>query len=146
MRSLRFALLAGDPETHLFLTLQAMGTSEAYQAKVFDAVGEIVQRKRSETLTEQEVQGVAARLPGIDKAKFTDTWNSFGVKTMLNRLPGIVSNNYKIDGTPTIVIDGKYATSPGQVAATTRTRDQQQLFQETLQVAGALVTKVQTSK
>lgn len=122
MRSLRFALLAGDPETHLFLTQQAMGTSLAYQAKVFDAVGEIVQRKRSETLTEQEVQGVAARLPGIDTAKFTDTWNSFGVKTMLN------------------------VTSPGQVAATTRTRDQQQLFQETLQVAGALVTKVQTSK
>jgi thiol:disulfide interchange protein DsbA len=37
-------------------------------------------------------------------------------------------------------------TSPGQVAETTRTQDQQQLFQETLQVVGALVTKVQKSK
>jgi thiol:disulfide interchange protein DsbA len=135
-----------DPEAHLFLTLQAMGKSEEYQAKVLDAVGDIVRRKRSETLTEQEVLDVAYRLPGIDKAKFMETWNSFGVKTMLNRLPGMVSNNYKINSTPTVVVDGKYMTSPGQVADTTRARDQQQLFQETLQVVGALVTKVQKSK
>jgi thiol:disulfide interchange protein DsbA len=135
-----------DPEAHLFLTLQAMGKSEEYQAKVLDAVGDIVRRKRSETLTEQEVLDVAYKLPDIDKAKFIDTWNSFGVKTMLNRLPGMVSNNYKVNSTPTVVVDGKYVTSPGQVAETTRTRDQQQLFQETLQVVGALITKVQKSK
>ena len=135
-----------DPEAHLFLTLQAMGKSEAYQAKVLDAVGDIVRRKRSETLTEQEVLGVAYGLPGIDKARFTDAWNSFGVNTMLKRLPGLVSNNYKIDSTPTLVVDGKYVVSPGQVAQATHTRDQQQLFQETLQVAGALVAKVQKSK
>jgi thiol:disulfide interchange protein DsbA len=137
---------SSDPEAHLFLTLQAMGKSEEYQARVLDAVGEIVRRKRSETLTEQEVLGVAYKLPGIDKAKFIDTWNSFGVKTMLNRLPGIVSNNYKINTTPTVVVDGKYVTSPAQVAEATRTRDQEQLFHETLQVVGALVKKVQTSK
>jgi thiol:disulfide interchange protein DsbA len=137
---------ANDPEAHLFLTLQAMGKSEAYQAKILDAVGDIVRRKRSETLTEQELLGVAYGLPGIDKGKFMDTWNSFGVRTMLNRLPGIVSNNYKIDSTPTVVVDGKYVISPGQVAEATHTRDQQQLFQETLQVVGALVTKVQKSK
>jgi protein dithiol oxidoreductase (disulfide-forming) len=137
---------ASDPESHLFLTLQAMGKSEEYQAKVLDAVGDIVKRKRSETLTEQEILDVAYKLPGIDKAKFMDTWNSFGVKTMLNRLSTIVSNNYKINSTPTIVVDGKYVTSPAQVAETTHPRDQQQLFQETLQVVGALVTKVQTAK
>lgn len=132
---------ANDPETHLFLTLQAMGKSEAYQAKIFDAVGDIVTRKRSETLTEQEVLDVAARLPGIDKAKFMETWNSFGVKTMLSRQAAIVSNNYKVDSTPTIIVDGKYVTSPGQVSASTHSRNQQQLFQETLQVVDALVAK-----
>lgn len=135
-----------DPEAHLFLTLQAMGKSEEYQGKVLDAVGDIVRRKRSETLTEQEVQGVAYQLPGIDKARFMNTWNSFGVKTMLARQPGIVGNNYKVDSTPTIVVDGKYATSPGQVAGATRTRDQQKLFQETLQVVDALIRKAQVSK
>jgi thiol:disulfide interchange protein DsbA len=135
-----------DPEAHLFLTLQAMGKSEEYQSRVMDAVGDIVKRKRSETLTEQEILDVASRLPGIDQAKFKDTWNSFGVMTMLDRQPGIVSNNYKINSVPTIVIDGKYVTSPGTVGEATHTRNQQRVFEETLQVADALITKVQKSK
>lgn len=135
-----------DPEAHLFLTLQAMGKSEAYQSAVLDAVGDIVRRKRSETLTEQEILEVAHKLPGIDKAKFTDTWNSFGVNTMLKRLPDLVSNSYRVNSTPTVVVDGKYVTSPGQVSEATHTRDQRQLFQETMQVLDALVAKVQKSK
>jgi thiol:disulfide interchange protein DsbA len=137
---------ANDPEAHLFLTLQAMGKSEAYQSTVLDAVGDIVRRKRSETLTEGEILGVAQKLPGIDKAKFTATWNSFGVKTMLNRLPGVVSNGYKVNSTPTVVVDGKYVTSPGLVSDVTHARDERQLFQETMQVLDALVVKVQKSK
>jgi thiol:disulfide interchange protein DsbA len=137
---------AADPEAHLFLTLQAMGKSDAYQANVLDAVGAIVQRKRSETLSEQEILDVAYKLPGMDRASFMNTWNSFGVKTMLNRLPAIVSNNYKVDSTPTLVVDGKYVTSPGQVAGTTHSRNQPQLFGETLQVLDALVAKVRKSK
>ena len=58
---------AADPEAHLFLTLQAMGKSDAYQANVLDAVGAIVQRKRSETLSEQEILDVAYKLPGMTK-------------------------------------------------------------------------------
>lgn len=135
-----------DPEAHLFLTLQAMGKSEAYQTPVLDAVGDLVRRKRSETLTEQEVLDIAYKLPGMDKAKFMETWNSFGVKTMLGRLPGLVGNGYKVNSTPTVVVDGKYLTSPGQVSETTRTREPQKLFQETMQVLDALVGKVQTSK
>lgn len=137
---------ANDPETHLFLTLQAMGKSEEYQAKILDAVGDIVKRKRSETLSEQEVLDVAYKLPGIDQAKFMATWSSFGVRTMLNRQPGIVSNNYRVDSTPTIIVDGKYVTSPGLVSEATHTRNEQQLFQETLQVVGALIAKSQKSK
>jgi thiol:disulfide interchange protein DsbA len=135
-----------DPEAHLFLTLQAMGKSEEYQARVMDAVADIVKRKRSETLTEQEILELATQLAGIDKVKFTDTWSSFGVKTMLSRLPAIVGNHYKINSVPTIVVDGKYMTSPGTVSGATRTRNQQQLFQETLQVVDALVAQVQKPK
>jgi len=137
---------ANDPEAHLFLTLQAMGKSEMYQSTVLAAVAEIVRRKRSETLSEQEVLDVAYKLPGIDKTRLMETWNSFGVKTMLGRLPGIVGNGYKVKSTPTVVVDGKYVTSPGQVSDITRTRNQQQLFQENMQVLDALVMKVQKSK
>lgn len=137
---------ANDPEAHLFLTLQAMGKNEAYQASIMDSVGNIVQRKRSETLTEQEVLDLAAKLPGLDMARFKDTWNSFGVKTALSRGPGIVFNNYKINTVPTLIVDGKYVVSPAQVAEATHAQDERQLFQQTLQVTEALVAKVQKSK
>jgi len=65
---------------------------------------------------------------------------------MLNRQAGIVSNNYKVDSTPTIVVDGRYVTSPVQVSGATHTRDQQQLFQETFQVVDALIAQAQTAK
>lgn len=137
---------ASDPEAHLFLTLQAMGKSEEYQAKVMDVIGDIVKKQRSERFTEQMILDVATKLPGIDKAKFMDAWNSFGVLTMLRRLPAIVSNNYKVDSVPTIVVDGKYVTSPAQVGTSVQVSSEPQLFQATLQVVDALVAKVQKSK
>lgn len=137
---------ANDPEAHLFLTLQAMGKSEEYQGRLMDAVDDIVKRKRSETLTEQEVLDIANKLPGLDKAKFKDMWDAFGVKTMLNRMSGIVFNNYRVDSTPTFIVDGKYVTSPGQVGQATRPQSQAQAFQETLQVMDALVAKVRKLK
>jgi len=137
---------ANDPEAHLFLTLQAMGKGEAYEGRILDAVGDIVKRKRSETLTEQEILGVAHQLPGIDKAKFMDAWNSFGVKTMLNRQATVVFNHYQVESTPTIIVDGKYVTSPGQVGKTSQARSQREAFEDTFKVVDALVAKVQKAK
>jgi protein dithiol oxidoreductase (disulfide-forming) len=135
-----------DPEAHLFLTLQAMGKNEEMQAKVMDFVGEYVMRQRSERIPEQMLVDWATKQPGIDKAKFLDTWNSFGVMTKLRRLPAIVSNDYKIDSVPTIVVDGKYVTSPAQVGGSVKVNTEQQLFGATLQVVDALIAKVQKSK
>ena len=56
---------------------------------------------------------------GVDKAKFLDAWNSFGVMTKLKRLPQIL-NAYKVDSVPTLVIDGRLMTSPSMVGATIR--------------------------
>ncbi|MGZ5198958.1 MAG: thiol:disulfide interchange protein DsbA/DsbL [Telluria sp.] len=137
---------ASDPEAHLFLTLQAMGKNEEYQAKVMDAVGQFVMSQRSETVPEKLLLDWAAKQPGIDKAKFLDTWNSFGVMTKLRRLPTIVANDYKVESVPTIVVDGKYVTSPAQVGASVHVNTEQQLFQATLQVVDALIAKVQKSK
>jgi thiol:disulfide interchange protein DsbA len=137
---------ASDPEAHLYLTLEAMGKNEELQSKVMEGVHDIVMRKRSETVTEQEILDLATKQPGIDKAKFLSTWNSFGVITKLRRLPAIVSSNYKVDSVPTIVVDGKYVTSPAQVGATVQVSSEPQLFQATLQTVDALIAKVQKSK
>jgi thiol:disulfide interchange protein DsbA len=135
---------ASDPEAHLFLTLEAMGKNEELQSQAMEGVRDILQRERMPT--DKAVMDWASKQPGIDKAKFIDTWNSFGVMTKLRRLPAIVAQNYKVDSVPTIVVDGKYVTSPAQVEASAHAANEQQLFQATLQVVDALIAKVQKSK
>ena len=130
---------ASDPEAHLHLTLEAMGKAEEYQPRVFKAFH--VDRIR---LTSDDAIIAWATSNGLDKAKFMEAWNSFGVLTKLRRAPQVV-NNYKVESVPTFVIDGKYMTSPAQVGNSFKTNSQPQLFQATLQVVESLVAKVQKS-
>jgi thiol:disulfide interchange protein DsbA len=67
------------------------------------------------------------------------------VTTKLRRLPQITSD-YKVDSVPTIVIDGKYQTSPATVYNSVKTQSEPVLFQATLQVMDALVAKAAKSK
>jgi len=101
-----------DPESHLFLTLEAMGKADEVSPKVFRAMH--VERQR--LMKDDAILEWVGKSSGLDKTKFLEAWNSFGVLTKLKQLPKIVSN-YKIDGTPTFVVDGKYITSPSIVGA-----------------------------
>jgi thiol:disulfide interchange protein DsbA len=129
-----------DPEAHLYLTLEAMGKVDEMHAKVFRAIH--VDRVR---LNNDEAVINWAVKNGMDKAKFLDAWNSFGVLTRMRRLPQIVTN-YKVDSAPTMVVDGKYVTSPAAVNATMPGQSEPQLFQSTLQVLDALVAKAAKTK
>ena len=129
-----------DPEAHLFLTLEAMGKVDEFHHKVFRAMH--VERKR--LMTDDAIIDWATK-SGLDKAKFMETWNSFGVTTKLRRL-GQVQASYKVTGTPTIVIDGKYVTSPGQVAEANKIQGTEQVMIATTQVLDALVAKAAKTK
>ncbi|SFD04878.1 thiol:disulfide interchange protein DsbA/DsbL [Massilia yuzhufengensis] len=129
-----------DPEAHLYLTLEAMGKVEEYHHKIFRAVH--VERKR--LMTDDAIIDWAVK-NGLDRAKFMETWNSFGVTTKLRRL-GQVQSSYKVSGTPTIVIDGKYVTSPGQVAEGNKIQDGSQVMSATTQVLDALVARAAKTK
>jgi thiol:disulfide interchange protein DsbA len=48
---------------------------------------------------------------GVDRAKFKAVFDSFGVQTKGTRANEL-AKNYKIDGTPSFAVDGKYVTSP----------------------------------
>jgi len=129
-----------DPEARLFLTLDAMGKLDAYHDRVFRAVH--VERKR--LMKDEDIIAWAAS-NGLDKARFMEAWNSFGVQTRLRRLPQ-QADAYKVSMTPTIIIDGKYATSPSQVQQSNRLRDANQVMMATSQVLDALVAKAVASK
>ena len=129
-----------DPEAHLHLTLEAMGKAEEMQAKVFRAIHVERIRLNSDAAI---IDWVSKN--GIDRNKFLDVWNSFGVMTKLRRAQAVM-DSYKIDGVPTIVIDGKYQTSPATVEHSVHAATEPQLFQATTQVMDALVAKAAKGK
>ena len=53
---------------------------------------------------------------GVDKAAFLAAWNSFGVATALRRLPRMIGE-YHVDSAPTLVVNGRFVTSPAQAAS-----------------------------
>lgn len=125
-----------DPEAHLYLTLEAMGKLDEMHAKVFKAVH--VDRIR---LNKDEVIIDWVAKNGVDKAKFLEYWNSFGVLSKMKRLPQIL-NNYKVDSVPTMIVDGRYMTSPSVVGAAVKGGGSD-VLKMTVQVLDALVAKVQ---
>ena len=129
-----------DPEARLYLTLEAMGKLGEYHHRVFRAVH--VERKR--LMKDDDIIAWAAA-NGLDKAKFLEAWNSFGVQTRLKRLPQMVEA-YKVSGTPTVIIDGKYLVSPDAVRKANNIQDVGQLMTATGQVLDALVSKAAASK
>ena len=129
-----------DPEARLYLTLEAMGKLGEYHHRVFRAVH--VERKR--LMKDDDIIAWAVA-NGLDKAKFIEAWNSFGVQTRLKRLPQIVEA-YKVSGTPTVIIDGKYLVSPDAVRKANDIQDVGQLMTATGQVLDALVSKAAASK
>ncbi len=129
-----------DPESHLFLTLEAMGKSEEFTPKVFRAF-----HVDHERLTSDDAIVDWAVKNGIPKDKFLNYWNSFGILTKLKRLPAIAAA-YKVDGVPTLVIDGRYVTSPSILGAVNKNATEPSLMQTTTQVLDALVAKVQKEK
>lgn len=105
----------GNPQliglAKLHLVLDAIGELPRLHAQVFDAV-------QNDKLP---LQGEAAALEwavkkGVDAKKFTDAYRSFNVSVQLKRIEE-VGRSYKIQGVPTLAVDGKYFTS-GTIAGT----------------------------
>jgi thiol:disulfide interchange protein DsbA len=124
----------------LFLTLEALGKLDEMHAKVFKAVH--VDRIR---LNKDDAIIDWVSKNGIDRTAFLNAWNSFGVSIKLRQLDKVIAA-YKIDSVPTLVIDGRFVTSPSLASTTVKTSNPQQLFQATLQVADALVAKALQAK
>jgi thiol:disulfide interchange protein DsbA len=90
-----------------YYALETMGQVAAMQSKVFAAI-------HIDRLRLDKPADIAALMAknGIDSAKFLDVFNSFSVATSVTRAKKLVAA-YKIDGVPTLAVQGHYATSPG---------------------------------
>lgn len=90
----------------LFYVLDALGEVERLNRKAFDTI----HVEHRDLLKDADMVEWAAQ-NGIDKAKFADAQKSFGVAGKLQRAKQVVAN-YKIEGVPTLAVNGKFVTSP----------------------------------
>lgn len=86
----------------LFYTLQALKVDDSVHDAVFDALHQRNRRLASLPEILDFVGGL-----GIDKAAFEKTWNSFGVKSQLEKAKKLAIA-YQISGVPSMVVNGKY--------------------------------------
>jgi thiol:disulfide interchange protein DsbA len=129
-----------DPEAHLYLTLEAMSKLDEVHPKVFKAIHiDRVRMNKDDVVIDWAVKN------GLDKAKFMDAWNSFGVMTKLKRLPQTL-DAYKVQSVPTLVVDGRYMTSPSVVESANPGMNGMALSKATVQVLDAMVAKVAKTK
>jgi protein dithiol oxidoreductase (disulfide-forming) len=95
--------------TKLYYALEALGKLDSMHEKVFSAF----HNGKRRLLDLGEITDFVGN-NGIDKKQFTDTFNSFTVATKTNRA-GQIWRAYKIDGTPSLGVDGKFVTAPSMV-------------------------------
>lgn len=101
----------------LYFTLEAMGKVDEYQLKTFNAYH--VDRNRLST--DAEVMKYVEKV-GLDKKKFSEIYSSFTIQSKLNRAAQLMSD-YKINGVPTVAIDGRFIVSPADLFAKAKVRD-----------------------
>jgi thiol:disulfide interchange protein DsbA len=124
------------PQQRLFFTLEAMGLLEQYHDKVFAAMHVERQRLNSD---EQVFDWIAKN--GIDRARFIDTYRSFGIQQRLRRADAMM-DAYRVDRWPVIAVGGRWLTSPSHAsehAGEARTEAQQ--VEAVLPVMDYLVAK-----
>jgi thiol:disulfide interchange protein DsbA len=95
-----------EPLQRLYYAIEAMGQVDALHHKVFAALH--VDRKRLNT--ESEILDWA-KTAGVDTAKLGDTMKSFAVATKLRQSKQL-ADGYRIEGVPTLGIQGRFMTSP----------------------------------
>ena len=94
------------PHSQLFYALEAMGKGDALNDKVMYAM----HKENKRLMTENEIADWAAS-QGIDRNAFLATYRSFAVVSKA-RAARQMADAYRIDGVPTIVMQGRYVTSP----------------------------------
>lgn len=136
------AFHGGDvPLQRLYLSTEALGITEQTHPKIFDSIhGERMRLNLDEMVFDW------AEKNGIARAKFIETYRSFGMQAKVNRFNNM-ARDYRIDQWPMVAIGGKYMTSPhyaSQGVQPTPPEPTQQRM--ALQVMDHLVAKVKAEK
>ncbi len=102
---------AFEPLQRLYYTLEAMDKLDTHHERVFKAIHDDRQR-----LNNADAIAQWAQRNGLDKAQFTQVYNSFAVAGKVRRATQM-QDAYEVEGTPSLGIAGRFYI-PGQAART----------------------------
>lgn len=94
-----------------YYTAEALGVIERIHEPLFDAIHVKKERLRNEA----ELADFFEK-HGVDKQRFLSTFNSFAVNNKVQRAREL-TRRYGIDGTPAVVVNGKYRTGPAMTGS-----------------------------
>jgi thiol:disulfide interchange protein DsbA len=126
-----------QPLQRMYYTLETMGKLDELHARIFQAI----HKERQFLRTDDDMINFVAR-NGVDKAKFVEVSHSFGVESKMRRAKSL-QDAYKIEGVPTLFVDGHYMTSPSIVMNLNQGMPEADGAQAALQVMDFLVQKAQ---
>ncbi len=101
-----------EPMANTFYALEMMGKQKELHDPLFQAWND------NNILIEEDKIADFVAQHGVDRQKFMDLYNSFSVQSKVARSKQMVLS-YHITGTPTLVVDGRYAIINKQNAADT---------------------------
>jgi len=124
------------PLTRAYYTIEAMGLVDKLHQEMFATL-----HKKRVRLQDANAIFDWAASKGVDRKKFADTYNSFGVNGRTQRSIEL-TRKFDIPGTPALVIDGKYLTAPSMTLSAGGGLDYDRFFQ----VVDGLVAEARKGK
>ncbi len=115
-----------QPQQKLYYALESLNKVNELQIKVFNAI----HRERQPLTTDDAIIAWAVK-QGLDRARFTEAYQSFSVATKLRRAVQL-QDEYKVEGVPSLGIAGRFYTD-GTLAGS---------MERALQVTDYLVDRV----
>ncbi len=111
------------PLTKAYYTIETMGLVDKLHQEMFAAL-------HKQRLPMRDANAIFdwAASKGVDRKKFADTYNSFGINGRTQRSIEL-TRKFDIPGTPALVVDGQYLTSPSMSLKADRSVDYDRFFQ-----------------
>ncbi|MDO5666814.1 MAG: thiol:disulfide interchange protein DsbA/DsbL [Alcaligenaceae bacterium] len=118
-----------QPTQKFYYAIEALNRLDLHQ-KLFDAI-----HKERQRLFSEDVLIDWAVKQGVDKEQITSAMSSFGVNSKA-RNARTLTDNYGIEGTPSIAVGGRYLTSPSMTGT----------YENSIQQAQELLEKILAEK
>lgn len=113
------------PMARAFYTLDALGVGGKFHDEIFTAIHK---EGNKPLVTDPRAMADWFAAKGVDRQKFTETYNSFAVNGRTQRSEEM-TRNYDVPGTPAIAVDGKYMTGPSMTLNPDNTVNYERFFQ-----------------